>query len=291
MDSYVQGRLRKISLPCSHKVRKLCPLTFNSRAMDNTVLWDCFIPYDAAVQTPTHSPNLLSAHTSSFRSSTSSMFLSSSFRIVALSSAIRLWFLRKSCKNFFEWYKCIPDKLLPMRILCNSLYLDCYLLIITVWPCCGSQFSCPFHPTVQLQCFMFHRQMGGKQIAGWWFCVKDQSDCRIKMLPKLASMNFWIADSSFSFWSDFCGKNFKKNATLGILHSSIFKFLNFARSLAHGAICLQVLWLFHHVFPLSALPIHIDKNTLIWLYKWLYEESLCVLFYRHTEAEEKFSST
>lgn len=38
-----------------------------------------------------------SSHTSSFRSSTSNVFRSSSFRMVAFSSAILFWFLRKSC--------------------------------------------------------------------------------------------------------------------------------------------------------------------------------------------------
>lgn len=71
-------------------------------------------------------PIVQSSHTNSFRSSTSNVFLSSSFRIVAFSSAILFWFLRKSCSlattKYSYWF--FPKHMLGKRILKKHLLLN-----------------------------------------------------------------------------------------------------------------------------------------------------------------------
>lgn len=71
-------------------------------------------------------PTVQSSHTSSFRSSTSNVFLSSSFRIVAFSSAILFWFLRKSCSlattKYCYWF--FPKHMLGKRILKKHILLN-----------------------------------------------------------------------------------------------------------------------------------------------------------------------
>lgn len=128
-------------------------------------------------------PIVQSSHTSSFRSSTSNVFLSSSFRIVAFSSAILFWFLRKSCSlattQYSYWF--FSKYMLGKRILkkthttqpklsSSTNYIYGFLQYWTCWQICiGGRKKVSGLGDTLIENFQLFKKIKRKQWNRYWF--------------------------------------------------------------------------------------------------------------------------